>query len=33
MTVDMDAMLARRAYTSDPENYPCSGTNTNGLVV
>ena len=26
MTVDMDAMLARRAYTSDPENYPCSGT-------
>jgi hypothetical protein len=26
MTVDMDAMLARRAYTSDPANYPCSGT-------
>ena len=26
MTVDMQAMLARRAYTSDPENYPCSGT-------
>jgi hypothetical protein len=26
MTVDMDAMLARRAYTSDPESYPTSGT-------
>jgi len=26
MTVDMEKMLARRAYTSDPENYPCSGT-------
>jgi transcriptional regulator with GAF, ATPase, and Fis domain len=26
MTVDMDRMLARRTYTSDPENYPCSGT-------
>ena len=26
MTVDMDQMLARRVYTSDPENYPCSGT-------
>ena len=26
MTVDMEQMLARRAYTSDPENYPCSGT-------
>jgi hypothetical protein len=26
MTVDMDRMLARRAYSSDPENYPCSGT-------
>ena len=26
MTVDMKAMLARRAYTSDPKNYPCSGT-------
>ena len=26
MTVDMRQMLARRAYTSDPENYPCSGT-------
>ena len=22
----LQAMLARRAYTSDPENYPCSGT-------
>ncbi|MCE0503975.1 GAF domain-containing protein [Roseivivax sp. GX 12232] len=26
MTVDMQAMLARRAYSSDPENYPTSGT-------
>ncbi|TKT76136.1 hypothetical protein [Aquamicrobium sp. LC103] len=26
MTVDMEAGLARRAYTSDPENYPASGT-------
>ena len=26
MTVDMRKMLARRAYTSDPANYPCSGT-------
>jgi GAF domain-containing protein len=26
MTVDMDQMLARRAYTSDQQNYPCSGT-------
>jgi hypothetical protein len=26
MTVDMQRMLARRAYTSDPENYPASGT-------
>jgi hypothetical protein len=26
MTVDMEAMLARRAYSSDPENYPTSGT-------
>jgi hypothetical protein len=26
MTVDMERMLARRAYTSDPVNYPCSGT-------
>lgn len=26
MTVDMDAMLARRAYSSDPENYPAAGT-------
>ncbi len=26
MTVDMPAELARRAYTSDPENYPGSGT-------
>jgi hypothetical protein len=26
MTVDVDRMLARRAYTSDPANYPCSGT-------
>ena len=26
MTVDMEKMLARRAYTSDPQNYPCSGT-------
>lgn len=26
MTLDMDAMLARRAYTNDPKNYPCSGT-------
>ena len=26
MTVDMDRMLARRAYTSDPANYPSSGT-------
>ena len=26
MTVDMGAMLARRAYTSDPEAYPTSGT-------
>ena len=26
MTVDMGKMLARRAYTSDPANYPCSGT-------
>ena len=26
MRVDMDAMLARRSYTSDAENYPTSGT-------
>ncbi|MGV8833784.1 MAG: GAF domain-containing protein [Devosia sp.] len=26
MTVDMQAELARRAYTSDPKNYPTSGT-------
>ena len=26
MTVDMAADVARRAYTSDPENYPASGT-------
>jgi GAF domain-containing protein len=26
MTVDMAAEVARRAYTSDPENYPASGT-------
>jgi hypothetical protein len=26
MTVDMKAELARRAYTSDPANYPASGT-------
>jgi hypothetical protein len=26
MTVDMEAEVARRAYTSDPENYPASGT-------
>ncbi|KAA9008833.1 GAF domain-containing protein [Histidinibacterium aquaticum] len=26
MTVDMEAMLARRAYSSDPENYPAAGT-------
>ncbi|MGR3762199.1 GAF domain-containing protein (plasmid) [Roseobacteraceae bacterium NS-SX3] len=26
MTVDMQAMLARRAYTDDPQNYPVSGT-------
>lgn len=26
MTVDMTAELARRAYTSDPANYPTSGT-------
>ncbi|AKO99470.1 hypothetical protein MALG_04341 (plasmid) [Marinovum algicola DG 898] len=26
MTADMQAMLARRAYTDDPENYPTSGT-------
>jgi hypothetical protein len=26
MEVDMEAMLARRAYTDDPENYPTSGT-------
>ena len=26
MTVDMAAEVARRAYTSDPENYPTSGT-------
>jgi hypothetical protein len=26
MTVDMQAMLARRAYSSNPENYPTSGT-------
>ena len=26
MTVDMEAMLARRAYTDDAENYPTSGT-------
>jgi len=26
MTVDMTAELARRAYTSDPTNYPASGT-------
>jgi hypothetical protein len=26
MTVDMKRMIARRAYTSDPANYPTSGT-------
>lgn len=26
MTVDMEAEVARRAYTSDPANYPTSGT-------
>ena len=26
MTVDMKAEVARRAYTSDPQNYPTSGT-------
>lgn len=26
MTVDMDTELAKRSYTSDPENYPTSGT-------
>ncbi|KUF10958.1 GAF domain-containing protein [Pseudoponticoccus marisrubri] len=26
MTVDMEAMQARRAYSSDPENYPAAGT-------
>ncbi|SDD68186.1 hypothetical protein SAMN05421538_102198 [Paracoccus isoporae] len=26
MTVDMQAMLARRAYSDDPVNYPASGT-------
>ena len=26
MTVDMEAGLARRAYTSDPASYPTSGT-------
>lgn len=26
MTADMQAMLARRAYTDDPVNYPTSGT-------
>ena len=26
MNVDMQAEVARRAYTSDPENYPTSGT-------
>ncbi|HRX73940.1 MAG TPA: GAF domain-containing protein [Hyphomonas sp.] len=26
MTVDMDRMVARRAYSNDPDNYPCSGT-------
>ena len=26
MTVDMENELARRAYTSDPSNYPTSGT-------
>ncbi|MFW2543697.1 GAF domain-containing protein [Primorskyibacter sp. 2E107] len=26
MTVDMEAMLARRAYSSDPVNYPAAGT-------
>lgn len=26
MTADMQAMLARRAYTDDPLNYPTSGT-------
>ena len=26
MTVDMEAEVARRAYTSDPKNYPTSGT-------
>ena len=26
MTVDMKAGLARRAYTSDPQSYPASGT-------
>ena len=26
MTVDMEAGLARRAYSSDPEHYPTSGT-------
>ena len=26
MTIDTEAMLARRAYSSDPENYPGGGT-------
>lgn len=26
MTVDMEAGLARRAYTSDPQSYPATGT-------
>ncbi|MBY6163821.1 GAF domain-containing protein [Mameliella alba] len=26
MTIDMQAMLARRAYSSDPVNYPAAGT-------
>ena len=26
MTADMDAMLARRVYTDDTENYPATGT-------
>lgn len=26
MTVDMEALLARRAYSSDPVNYPAAGT-------
>jgi hypothetical protein len=26
MTIDMEAMIARRAYSSDPVNYPAAGT-------